>query len=384
MNAHAEPFLADAAAPSATPLELRVLEGEQRGAHAPVAWHSFEIGGLHDGTACEVQLRDESIGSTRVRVTPRGTAAARLEVLAGDVQLGTQRLAAGSTSDWRLYAPLRIGATVLALGEPGNDDWPLAAGSAPPSAGDADPAEPPAPTPPPPRPGRGLERRLALGGAALALIAALLLLMTHLLAARPAAPVDRHAAVARVLASQPQWRGLRADAGAAGPVVHGELATQAQREALAHQLAEAGLGDVPVDVVTGDRLVDAVADVFRVQGVPVRAEYGGAGHIAVHAHEADADALARAAATARRDVAGLRELTVSNDPATPAPQNTPVADDPGKRVAAIVPGDSPYVVTADGTRYFIGALLPTGHRVESIEAHRVVLTRDGRQSQLDF
>ena len=382
MNARAEPFLADAAAPSATPLELRVLEGEQRGAHAPVAWHSFEIGGLHDGTACEVQLRDETIGSTRVRVTPRGTAAARLEVLAGDVQLGTQRLAAGSASDWCLYAPLRIGATVLALGEPGNDDWPLAADPAPQRAGDDGPTEPPATEPP--LPGRGLERRLALGGAALALIAALLLSMSHLLAARPDAPVDRRAAVARVLASQPQWRELRADAGPAGPVVRGELATQAQREALAHQLAQAGLGDVPVDVVTGDRLADAVADVFRVQGVPVRAEYGGAGHIAVHAHEADADALARAAATARRDVAGLRELAVSNDPATPAPQNTPVADDPGKRVAAIVPGDSPYVVTADGTRYFIGALLPTGHRVESIEAHRVVLTRDGRQSQLDF
>ena len=383
MNARAEPFLANAAAPSATPLELRVLEGEQRGAHAPVAWHSFEIGGLHDGTACEVQLRDETIGSTRVRVTPRGTAAARLEVLADDVQLSTQRLATGSSSDWRLYAPLRIGATVLALGEPGNDDWPLAADPAPQGSG-VGPIEPPAPIPPSPRPGSGLERRLALGGAALAVIAALLLLMSHLLASRPGAPVDRRAAVARVLASQPQWRDLRADAGAAGPVVHGELATQAQREALAHQLAEAGLGDVPVDVVTGDRLVDAVADVFRVQGVPVRAEYEGAGHIAVHAHEADADALARAAATARRDVAGLRELAVSNDPATPAPQNTPVADDPGKRVAAIVPGDSPYVVTADGTRYFIGALLPTGHRVEAIEAHRVVLTRDGRQSQLDF
>ena len=73
-----------------------------------------------------------------------------------------------------------------------------------------------------------------------------------------------------------------------------------------------------------------------------------------------------------------------NDAPAPVSQNTPVTDDPGKRVAAIVPGDSPYVATADGTRYFIGALLPTGHRIEAIEAHRVVLSRDGRQSQLDF
>ena len=382
MNARADAFLADAAAPSATPLELRVLDGEQRGAHAPVAWQSFEIGGLSGGAGCEVQLRDETIGEARVRVTPRGTAAARLEVLAGDVQLGTQRLAAGSATDWPLYRPLRIGATVLALGEPGNADWRPPAGAPPQGPGDA--GVPAAPIPPSPRAAHGLERALAIGGAALAAVAALLLAMTHLPGARPDAAVDRRVAVARVLASQPQWRELRADAGPAGAVVHGELATDAQRDALQQQLARAGLADVPVDVVTGQRLVDAVTDVFRVQGVAARAEYGGTGHVTVHAHEADSDALARAAATARRDVAGLRELAVSNEPAAPAPQNTPVADDAGKRVAAIVPGDSPYVVTADGTRYFIGALLPTGHRVEAIEAHRVVLTRDGRQSQLDF
>jgi type III secretion protein D len=251
-------------------------------------------------------------------------------------------------------------------------------------AGEAAAAAPTTPIAPAAPSARRFERGLALGGAALVATAVLLLWLTRLLSAPPQAPVDRRAAVARVLASQPQWHDLRADAGPAGAVVHGELATDAQRDALQQRLAAAGLGDVPVDIVTGERLVDAVADVFRVQGVPVRAEYGGAGHVDVHAHEADADALARAAATARRDVAGLRELVVGNEPTTPPPQNTPVADDPGKRVAAIVPGDSPYVVTADGTRYFVGALLPTGHRVEAIEAHRVVLTRDGRQSQLDF
>ena len=129
---------------------------------------------------------------------------------------------------------------------------------------------------------------------------------------------------------------------------------------------------------------DLSGGVLRVPGVPARADYGGAGRVSVHAREADADALARAGATARRDVAGLRDLVVTNEPTVPPPQDTPVADDPGKRVAAIVPGDSPYVVTADPTRYFIGALLPTGHRVDAIEAHKVVLTRDGRQSELDF
>jgi type III secretion protein D len=388
VNARADAFLDDAATPPDTPLELRVLEGAQRGAQAAVAWRSFEIGGVAAGAGCEVQLRDDAIGESRVRVTPRGTSAARLEVLAGEVMLGTQCLAAGSASDWRLYAPLRIGATLLAMGEPGHAAWQLPAAAHVPRDAPAGPdaAADAACSPAPARAGGAhrTERRLAVGGAALVAIAAMLLVMTHLLAVRPGAPVDRRQLVARLLASQPSWQGLRADAGPAGAVVRGEVATNAQRESLQRTLAQAGLADVPVEVVTGEQVVDAVADVYRVQGVAARAQWDGGGQVTVQAHEADAAALARAGQTARRDVAGLRELVVRNEPPAPAPQDRPVADDPGKRVAAIVPGDSPYVATADGTRYFIGALLPTGHRVEAIEPHRVVLSRDGRESELDF
>jgi type III secretion protein D len=49
-----------------------------------------------------------------------------------------------------------------------------------------------------------------------------------------------------------------------------------------------------------------------------------------------------------------------------------------------VPGDPAYVVTADGTRYFQGALLPTGHRIAGIEERRVVLELNGVQTPLVF
>ena len=52
--------------------------------------------------------------------------------------------------------------------------------------------------------------------------------------------------------------------------------------------------------------------------------------------------------------------------------------------SAIVPGDPAYVVTADGTRYFTGAVLPTGHRIQAIQANLVQLERDGQISQLTF
>ena len=74
---------------------------------------------------------------------------------------------------------------------------------------------------------------------------------------------------------------------------------------------------------------------------------------------------------------------MSSDLAAPA-----VVDDPGKRVAAIVSGNPPevppYLVTADGTRYFEGALLPTGHRIAAIGQHEVLLEKDGARTPLVF
>jgi type III secretion protein D len=61
-----------------------------------------------------------------------------------------------------------------------------------------------------------------------------------------------------------------------------------------------------------------------------------------------------------------------------------VVDDPGKRIASLVPGDPAYLVTADGARYFVGAMLPTGHRVKEIASQRVTLERDGSQTTLNF
>jgi len=383
-------------------LELRVLEGEQRGARAAVRWESFEIGGLQGSAACEVRLRDDLIGDTRVRIAARGGRShARVHVLAGEARLGTSLLGAGSDAEWPLYAPLRLGATVLALGEEGSAAWehepgPAAghddvpattgeAGGAPGPASQASPPWPPASADRlAPRRARGLEGRLALLGGVLAIAAALLLVLGRLGAVAPLAATDPRLALTRLLAEQPGLKGLRVDADASGTTVSGLLETNAQLEALRNAVARAGLVDARIDVTTGEQLAGAVDDVFRVQGVPVRAGYDGGGRVRVDAQASDDNLLQRAVATARRDVPRLAGLEVHNAPPVPPPQDRPVPDDPGKRVAALVPGPSPYIATADGTRYFLGALLPTGDRIEAIEAHRVLLERDGRRSELDF
>ncbi len=386
---------AEPAFEAAEVFELRVLEGEQRGARAeiPLA-RSFEIGGI--GTPCEVQLRDPLIGMARVRIVLRGAGGARVEVLDGEVLLNGASLSLGAHADWPLYTPLQIGATVLAIGEPDSAQWQLPMLAAEPVAPPADSVPAPdaelmasldaddeAHDDAPRR--RGLERWLSIGGSVLAVAAVALLVFSMLL--NPGAPprVDLQQRTAQLLLTQPEFQPLHVEAGVNGvPVVRGYLDSSERVQRLRRVLADAGLGQVRIEVWSGEQLTAAVTDVFRVQGITAEASADAVGQVTVRTQESDAGKLARAAAVARRDVAGLAGLVLQNHPPAPPPDNTPVADDPGKRVASIVPGESPYVVTADGTRYFVGGLLPTGHRIEAIDAHRVQLAKDGQRSELSF
>jgi type III secretion protein D len=99
---------------------------------------------------------------------------------------------------------------------------------------------------------------------------------------------------------------------------------------------------------------------------------------------ADPAPLAGIERLVRRDVPGLHSLQPINEPPRHTPSPIPALDDPGKRVASIVAGAEPYVVTVDGTRYFVGAMLPTGHRIELIDGSRVELEREGERSAIVF
>jgi type III secretion protein D len=377
--------LADDAAGADDTLELRVLDGEQAGAQAEVPRRPFEISGWREGSSAEVQLRDPQIGEACVRVTPQA-GAARLEVLQGEVEVEGRSVRAGESALWRFYQPLRIGATRLALGEAETGDWqapvpapaPVELPAAPPARPEAEAAIASA------NDSDTLARRLAIGGGIACAAAVLLLMFTHLLTRPDASAPGEQQLATRLLATTPGFQTLQAQAAPDGVVIQGALDTRAQRERLVRLVADAGLSHTRVEVTTGDQLAADVAEVFRVQGIRATAEPGTSGRVTVHTHEADRGALERAVATAQRDVRGLAAVDLRNEPPPAAPPSAPVADDPGKRIASIVPGDTPYVVTADGTRYFAGALLPTGHRIEAIEPNRVLLVQNGQRSELDF
>lgn len=363
-------------------LELRVFEGPQTGARAPMVCGTdlvLATGPEGHGIEADIVLREEGVTPARVRVTADLTDAL-IEVLAGEIRLGERVLTAGTQSPWAMHSPLRIGSAVVAFGRAAVADWPVAIAQA--EAADA--AKPTATVT---RARAPLHLRAEVWLAGLGATVLLFCLAAFWTARSAATPLQTPDSAPPSLAAElraSEFSGLTITTGVDGHMtVHGRIGTLAQRARLDAWLAEHQVAPV-IDVQVDEALVRDVTETFRVNGVSVQAQVSGMGTIAVEAAERDADRLARAEEVVRRDVRGVTDLAVRNV-APPAPKPVrQVSDDPGKRIASLVPGDPAYLVTADGSRYFVGSMLPTGHRITRIAAGSVTLELDGQQTTLNF
>jgi type III secretion protein D len=366
-------------------LELRVFDGPQSGARAPLATGVGCVLASHpDGHAegADVVLR-EGGAPARVRITA-DLRDALLEVLEGEVQLGDQVLSAGASSPWAMHMRLKIGSSIVAFGRAALPKWPLAIGSA--SA-----VEPHTETSvaAPVKPRRtSLARRaefwLAMTGGGVLLACGAALWTAHLSAKPHEDIVMPPPPSLAVQLQKSEFSTLTARTLQDGRTeLRGRLATLAERGRLDTWLAERQLNPA-VEVQVDETLVRDVTETFRINGVSVRATVAGLGAVDAEAVERDNNKLARAEEVVRRDVRGLTKLTVRNN-ATPLPKPLPpVPDDPGKRIASLVPGEPAYLVTADGSRYFLGSMLPTGHKIARIAHQSVTLEREGEQTTLNF
>jgi len=373
----------DRAAPSLDSmhaLELRVLDGPQGGARAPLpAGQPCVLAAEPDGegVGADIVLREEKVPPARVRVRadlPQAT----IEVLSGQVELDGKTLATGEHAAWDMHAPLKVGSSVVAFGRACIDDW--SSDPVPETTAAADAPATPAPKVP-------LRRRaevwLAGMGACVMLACVGAMWMARVAAAPAEAPAQPSVTLGTALRSS-EFGMLDANTAADGrTTLRGRLSTQVQRAQLDAWLAERGFAP-KIEVWVDEAVAHDVTEVFRVNGVAVRTQVVGAGRIAAEAVEPNADKLARASEVVRRDVRGLQALDVRNSAKPAPPPAPPVSDDPGKRIASLVPGDPAYLVTADGSRYFVGAMLPTGHRITQIDKSRVTLELHGQASTLDL
>lgn len=372
-------------------LELRVLEGPQAGARAPLAGTCVlaVADTLTGDDGADLLLHDPSGAGARVRIAAAG-GHALLEVLIGTVQLGDQTLEAGRVAPWPARTPLRLGATLVSFGPAGRapdaatdaaDPDAAARAAAEAQAAIAHAAQVPA-VAKRRRPGAAwllpLGLLATLGG-----LAALTLALVHGAGDATAQAAVKPPSLAEAL-QRSEFAALSVAWDKTGrPEVRGRLATLAERARLEAWLAQRQFTPA-LQLQVDEGLVRDVTDTFRLNGVTVQARVQGPGEVAVEASEPDAPRLARAEEVVRRDVRGLARLTVANRAKPAPPPAPPVPDDPGKRIASVVPGDPAYLVTADGARYFVGAMLPTGHRITRIDGQHVTLERGGEESSLNF
>jgi type III secretion protein D len=350
--------------------ELRVLDGVQRGASTLVASGvALSISGAWDS---DIVLRSAGLADSGAELVLDGDA---VSVFArqGEVRVAGAPVAVGSRVRVPLYTPIEIGDTAVALGELGANGWaPLfeRAGSEPASATAAGPRRP-------------WPRWLVRSGGAVAAVSLSMLALAVAVAPAPPKPEAR-AAHAQALLHASGFNAVSVKAGEGGElVVSGYLDTEAQRVRAEQVLASDGLR-ARLAVWVNEDLSTAVREVYRLNGMPAAIEATGPGVVRVQTRTTDIAALQQVQATARRDVAGLTQIVATNEAPAAAPSAVPRVDDPGKRVAGIVGGDAAHVVTVDGTRYFIGALLPTGHRITGIVDREVRLEREGERSVLAF
>lgn len=374
-------------------LEVRVLEGELRGARTVVdAAHTRKAS---QALGSDVVLRTPELGERTVAFRAHGHGVL-VHVRGGDAQAGKQRFDEGQKFLFPLYRPLTLGGLVLAFGQPDDPAWLRLSAEGTADTDEADPlsaaayigfdaeaartasqdAQAPVAKP--------WSTWLALAGSALAAVSMGVWALAYAVA--PAGPsVEQQVQAAQAALRRAGLSGLSVSLseGGATMLVSGYLDKAAQRAQAEQLMANR---DLPAQfrIWVNEDLVGAVRDVFRVQGVSADIKALGPGAMLAETHVADASRLELVKSVARRDVPGLMAIEVHNVPPPAAPDPAPVIDDPGKRVSSIVPGHPAYIVTADGTRYFQGALLPTGHRIVAVNTGEVLLERGGQTTALQF
>lgn len=380
-------------------LELRVLAGPQAGARAPLArGTAFRLWAALPTTQADeaAQPQDMALHSAGAAASLQiewaasdkaGAPLLRVRVLQGELRCGAEPVATGQATDWPMRQPLDLDGVQLAWGPAAEVSWHATAPAAPeatPTAA-ALPASESASAAATTRAksGFGVERWLATAGVALALGSAGLMALAQMAdTGRQAAAASPLALATRALQAS-DFNGLSLQKANDGQLeLSGRLATQAQRVHLDQWLQQQGLKP-RLAVRVDEQLARDVTDVFRLHGIVAKAQVLENGAVQVQAQERDAAKVQRAEQAARRDVAGLSALQVDNQPRGRANARAALPDDPGKRVTAVVSDtDLPYLVTADGSRYFVGALLPSGHRVMHIAERAVTIERDGQLSKL--
>jgi hypothetical protein len=346
----------------------------------------------HDLDA-DIVLRDASAEGVRLTLKARADAA-DLDLTSGAVTLLGHELTAPAQAILPLYLPLLIGDNAVAIGEAESPRWSeaerilAAARPLPDDDGEDDDA--------PAGDGRNWQYLLnntnALVSRSAKFVPVLLIAVitvSALFAVSTGVPAwpksqPKPAKVQAVLSEEGFDKLVVTKTEAGDLRIEGMLASDAERVRLQRILA-AREWHPRLELQTHDGIARQVEELYLANGVKAAARSVGAGMVRLDVTGSDPDEAARLERLAMGEIKGLRRIDVSMLPgADEGGRFEDIQQGGGKRVVSVIGGERGHVTTADGARYFPGAVLPTGHRIVSIEDTRVLVERNGSRSELNF
>lgn len=334
----------------------------------------------------DVVIRDPATKGVAVDLTIGADGAAQITVLSGEGLLLGSRLQAGQTGILPPYVPFSIGGVALAWGDPGSARWN--------EAGELAQATPTPALPPPDAKEQaiavltraGSDIRSLFRGLSPVAIGAAGLLMVGAAAALPTIDAlglrgDEASRVDRALATAGMPALAAAPDPAGGVVVTGIVAREAERAKAQDVLRDMGLSG-QVSVQTSAELAQATAALARTQGLQAQARPIGRTGVELRTTPLAPEQRIKLERAVRTDMPLVGRIMLRDDLVPQEDLALHSVADVTRKVSSVVVGDPAYIQTADGARYFPGAVLPSGHRLIAIQGDSVHLEKNGRQIRL--
>jgi type III secretion protein D len=376
-------------------LILRVLNGRLAGAEHRL--HAGKFIRIGHGFGHDVVLRgaDTSGFSAELHLLD---GIATIKVIAGELMLLGRPVATQEAAHLPFYVPASIGEFAIAIGEEGGDRWSEAEalftsiGNVPMMAA-AEPTDGAFAAAAPNALERFVTRMYPMRDwldqkrdwPRYGIFAGLLLL-----AAAVAAPAYdwassefRGAEYAASKLSAAGFSGLKItrDPATNHLVVTGTLRTDKDLARL-RSYTESSLPQAIVDVQTTEAHAAAATEILGAQGIEGVVKPVAVGTLLVTSEFLPQDRQAALAGLFRQDLPAVKKVRFAESTAMGDRDLQYFFSSGDFGLASFVDGDPSYIVTADGTRWFAGATVPTGHKIVSMGQGRISFERDGRVDEL--
>jgi type III secretion protein D len=164
-------------------------------------------------------------------------------------------------------------------------------------------------------------------------------------------------------------------------IISGAVSSDSNASRLRKLIAEKFPGAL-VDITTPVSLAAAATDILRNNKVDADARPGRSGAIRIITEYLPQDRQIELTEILKRDLPALKNVEYQMDNRRGDRDLQYFFSTSGSGLASYVDGNPGYIVTQDQTRWFVGSVVPTGHKILAIGGGRIIFERQGLIEEL--